>query len=305
MSRVTWLWFFTFLLGGCQGPAQPRPPNGPATDSAPTPRGDPIELRVYCEGHGPPLVMLGGGTGGAASFAPHATKLAGQFRVVRLESIRMERSRGGQPLPPGYSIDTESAAVARSLDRLGITGPVHVVGHSFGALVALDFALDHPDRVRTLVLAEPPAFWAVPAEQLRDDAQMRGMIDLVRTFGPTTEPTDEQLVQFQSRLGRPDAPSPAPGQQGREEWVTRRSALRGLSAVADHTDDPERLKTFRRPVLIVTGSKTVGFHRRINDALAASLPAAERAELDGGHAAAVTEVAGLVAELRSFLARYP
>jgi pimeloyl-ACP methyl ester carboxylesterase len=159
--------------------------------------------------------------------------------------------------------------------------------------------------VRGLVLAEPPAFWAVPADQLRPDAEMRGMIDLVRTFGLTKEPTDEQLVQFQERLGKPDARPPAVGQPGRDDWEARRSALRGLSAVADHTDDPQRLRTFRRPVLVVTGSRTVGFHRRINDALAASLPAAERVELEGGHAAPVTEVAAFVPELRSFLARHP
>jgi pimeloyl-ACP methyl ester carboxylesterase len=244
--------------------------------------------------------MLGGGTAGAAGFAPHARELASEFRVVRLESLRMEASQTRASLPPGYSIETESAGITCSLDRLGIREPVHLVGHSFGALVALDFALDHPGRVRTLVLAEPPAFWVVPAEELRAGSDMRAMVDLVRTLGPRDEPTDEQLVQFQSRLGRAGARAPAQGQPGREEWEAKRAALRGLSAVATHADDPRRLRTFRRPVLIVTGATTVSFHRRINSLLAATLPAVEHFELDGGHGAPATHPNAFVAKLREF-----
>jgi hypothetical protein len=58
--------------------------------------------------------------------------------------------------------------------------------------------------------------------------------------------------------------------------VSRRSALRGLSVVATHTDDINRLKNLRRPVLIVTGSDTVSFHRRINDIFASAISRAER-----------------------------
>jgi pimeloyl-ACP methyl ester carboxylesterase len=248
--------------------------------------------------------MLGGGTDGAVGFAPHARLLAKEFRVLRPQSLRIERSQRQQPLPPGYSIKTESAALARSLDQLGIREPVHLVGHSFGALVALDFALDHPDRVQTMVLAEPPAFWVVPPEKLRADAEMRGMVELTRTFAPAHEPTDEQLVQFQARLGRTEATPPAQGQPGWEEWASRRSALRGLSAVPNHWDDPVRLRGFRRPVLIITGKDTVGFHRRINDVLAAGLPEVERVELPGGHRASVAAREEFVSELRAFLARH-
>jgi pimeloyl-ACP methyl ester carboxylesterase len=250
-------------------------------------------------------VMLGGGTLGAAEFAPHAHVLASRFRVVRLQTLNIARAQTRQPLPVGYSVKVESAAMSRSLDQLNLTTAVDVVGHSFGALVALDFALDHPDRVRTLVLAEPPAFWVVGSEERRATADMRAMDDLLRTLGPTIEPTDDQLVRFQCALGNCGLEVPRSTDPGWDDWVSRRSALRGLSAVASHADDISRLKSFRRPVLIVTGSNTVSFHRRINDVLATYLRSAERAELPGGHGATSTAREEFVRVVDAFLTRHP
>ena len=271
---------------------------------APTQERAPITLQVFEDGRGPPLVMLGGGTDGAAAFAPHAQVLAKDFRVLRFQSLRIERSQSMQPLPRDYSIEAESAALAESLDRLRVRDGVNLVGHSFGALVALDFALDHPDRVRTLVLAEPPAFWVVRPEELRADAEMRSMCQLLRTLEPVNEPTDQQLVSFRRLLGRSGLEPVARGQPGWEEWVANRSALRGLAAVEKHTDDPERLRAFQKPVLIVTGKDTVNFHRRINDILATRLPLVERVELPGGHRAPTTARDEFVSELQAFLARH-
>jgi pimeloyl-ACP methyl ester carboxylesterase len=283
-----------FLAAACQSP-QPRQTT---TDSAI------VALQAFAGGKGSPLVMLGGGTIGAAGFAPHAQLLAKDFRVVRLQTLNIERSQKKEPLPPKYSVKIESNAMARSLDRLGIVEPVDLVGHSFGALVALDFALDHPERIRTLVLAEPPAYWIVSPEELRSDPQMREIYELARSFGPTDEPTDEQLIRFLAALGRRDIQPAARGQEGWERWELSRRALRGLSAVPNHTDDPKRLGHFARPVLIVTGTDTVPFHRRINDILAMSLARVERVELAGGHGAPYTARDEFIAELRAFLSRH-
>ena len=132
----------------------------PSRGAAATAQHDAVQMQAFSEGDGPPIVMLGGGTFGAAAFASHATILAKQHRVVRLQTLNVEKSQKKEPLPVGYSVKSESAAMANSLQSLKITTPIDLVGQSFGALVALDFALDQPDLVRTLVLFEPPAFWA-------------------------------------------------------------------------------------------------------------------------------------------------
>jgi pimeloyl-ACP methyl ester carboxylesterase len=262
-----------------------------------------LALVSFSEGVGSPLVMLGGGTLGAGEFAPHARVLASDFRVVRLQTLNVDRAQKKQPLPAGYSLKTESGAMAGSLDQFGLTAPLDIVGHSFGALVALDFALDHPDRVHKLILAEPPAFWVVPLEELRATADMRKMYELVRTFGPTIEPTDDQFVRFLCAVGNCNVKPPARTGAEWEVWVSCRAALRGFSVIADHTDDVNRLKNFRRPVLVMTGSSTISFHRRIDDILATHLPLAESTELPGDHGAPVSVQDEFVSKMRAFLAR--
>src|SRR5215831_4818839 len=248
----------------------------------------PIVLESFVEGEGSAVVMLGGGTRGADEFIPHALVLSKRYRVIRLQTLNISRSRQKQPLPANYSIAMEAEAVGETLNRLNVREPAHFVGHSLGALITLQFALVHPERVRTLTLAEPPAFWALQEADWRQTPDMRAMYDLLLTLGPQVQPTDDQWIRFRCLLGECGLKPPGPGDPGTEEWAARRDALRGLSAVAHVKVDPKQLTNVRKPVLIVTGSSTVSFHKRINEALAAQLPIVDRLDLPGTHAAVIT-----------------
>jgi pimeloyl-ACP methyl ester carboxylesterase len=67
---------------------------------------------------------------------------------------------------PGYSpfALADEAALVNAVLPPG-HGPIHLVGHSYGGAVALRFAMQHPERLRSLTLIEPVAF-----HLLRDDA---------------------------------------------------------------------------------------------------------------------------------------
>ena len=261
-----------------------------------------IALDAQCEGNGSPLVMLGGGTTGAAVFAPHAKKLADKFRVIRLQTLNVDRAHSLQPLPSNYSIRLEAQCMRRSIDRLSLNRPIDVIGHSLGALVALDFALNHPSAVRTLVICEPPAFWVIPASERDANPDVWKMFATVRNFEPTIEPTDEHLVAFMKGIGETDVRAPADN-VSQARWNARRRCLRGLSAVAEHVDDVARLADFRQPVLLVQGKETPLFHQRINERLAFHLPCSERLSLPGGHSSVLSAKGEFLAALRLFLTR--
>jgi pimeloyl-ACP methyl ester carboxylesterase len=268
-----------------------------AQDSGKTTSSEPL-----VDGSGAPIVMVGGGTRGAGEFAPHVPLLARTWRVIRIQTLNIICARDHLPLPPGYSVKVESKTLAQSLDRLNVQA-ADFVGHSYGALVLLDFALDHPDRVRSLTLAEPPAFWVVSAAELRTSKDMWTMYQLSLTLKPGIEPTDDQLVRFLCALGNCSVAPPSRSESERQEWDFRRAALRGLAAVANHSDDINRVRKFNRPVLIVTGQNTVSFHRRIDDILAAEFPSTERLTLPGGHGAVASAPQQFVNGLTEFLRR--
>jgi pimeloyl-ACP methyl ester carboxylesterase len=105
-------------------------------------------------------------------------------------------------------------------------------------------------------------------------------------------------------MGTCGALPPDDGTTELKVWEARRASLRGLSAVPNHRDSAERLKTFTKPVLLMTGAATVDFHRRINDHLATLLPQLERVEVAGGHTAPTSAREDFLAKWRAFLEKH-
>jgi pimeloyl-ACP methyl ester carboxylesterase len=85
-----------------------------------------------------------------------AAKLASRFEVILYD----QRGHGKSELTPtGYDLDTLACDLEGLLEHIrsaGSAGPVALVGHSYGALVALNYALKHPSQVSKLVLIDAP-----------------------------------------------------------------------------------------------------------------------------------------------------
>ncbi|MGN6651263.1 alpha/beta fold hydrolase [Trinickia sp.] len=80
-------------------------------------------------------------------WAPQVDALTARYRVVAYDML----GHGGSVLPTAMpTLDEYASQLERLLDALRIER-AHVVGHSMGALVALEFALTHPSRTRSVV----------------------------------------------------------------------------------------------------------------------------------------------------------
>jgi pimeloyl-ACP methyl ester carboxylesterase len=248
--------------------------------------------------------MLGGGVYGAAMFAPHARELSSDFDVIRVQTLNVQTAEHGAPMPSDYSIVAEASALHHTLSVIGVPDHVDLVGSSLGAVVALHFAARYPERVRTLTLFEPPAFWILPDAEYERDAGAREIRDLTTAMTPSAPPSDEQLFRFRCLLGACPPAVPDRADPARAEWDVSRLAMRGLAAVPAHREDRARLAQLKVPVLLLTGSETVPFHRRMNDLLAQVFPRVERGELPGGHSAPRTASSAFNEQLRAFLARH-
>jgi len=105
-------------------------------------------LREGPEGTGDPVLLLPGFGTDVSSFALQTAVLAERFEVWGLNPRGVGNSDA--PETDAYDVPTAAADAAAVCDR-----PVHVVGASLGAAVAIEFALSHPERVRSLTLITP------------------------------------------------------------------------------------------------------------------------------------------------------
>src|SRR3989337_143113 len=86
------------------------------------------------------------------SFLPLMTEnaLAGRFQLIRYRQRQLDRGNGRRPV----SFAEHAADAAALLDHLGVRR-AHVAGHSTGAIIALQLAIDKSEVVQTLALLEP------------------------------------------------------------------------------------------------------------------------------------------------------
>jgi pimeloyl-ACP methyl ester carboxylesterase len=127
----------------------------PATDRIPASdealhalrRGDPAAR---------PLVFLHGITGSRRYWEGRVMHLSDRYRLVIPDLLGF----GLSPKPPvDYTVPRFVSSVRSLLEREGLAGRPHtLIGHSLGALVAIQYLIDHPEDVDALVLINLPRF---------------------------------------------------------------------------------------------------------------------------------------------------
>ena len=112
-------------------------------------------MHVEAAGQGPGIVLAHGFGGSARNWRPQVRALRERFRVVVYDARGHARSEA----PAEASAYREAALLEDLAAAAAATGDARPVvgGLSFGAAVALRYALAHPERVRALVLASYPA----------------------------------------------------------------------------------------------------------------------------------------------------
>ncbi len=163
-----------------------------------TPRAATLDVpgaRLYYEvrGRGPVLVLIHGGAGDAGVFHEIAGPLAEHFTVVAPD----RRGHSRSPLvPPGGTprVAEHSDDIHRLIGEL-TDEPALVYGSSSGAVVALDLLARHPERLRRVVVHEPPLL-----ELLDDPAPHRALFAEVRDVF-RTDGVGAAMARFSQALG--------------------------------------------------------------------------------------------------------
>jgi proline iminopeptidase len=109
-------------------------------------------LWVESEGHGVPVILIAGGPGLAHDvFHPFFSSLAGRCRLIYYDGFgRGKSARADRPARYTFSRDVEDLDGIRK--ALGLA-KVSLFGHSYGGLVALAYAFEHPEAVGKVAVA--------------------------------------------------------------------------------------------------------------------------------------------------------
>ncbi|TPG40687.1 alpha/beta hydrolase [Roseomonas nepalensis] len=140
--------------------AQPQPfPSGFRVQDIQTPA---VTIHTRIGGSGPPIVLLHGYGETGDMWALMAADLARDHQVI----VPDLRGLGLSSKPPGgFDKKTQAGDLAGVLAALGI-GEIDLVAHDIGNMVAFQFAAQHPDRVRRLVLIDAPVPGVGPWEEI-------------------------------------------------------------------------------------------------------------------------------------------
>ncbi|MEZ0106932.1 pimeloyl-ACP methyl ester carboxylesterase [Catenulispora sp. EB89] len=149
-------------------------------------------------------VLVPGYTGSKEDFIAVLAPLAeAGYEAVAIDQRGQNESAGPED-PDAYTLPRLAADLADVVDALAgaDTASLHVMGHSFGGLVAREHALAHPDRVRSLALLDsgPAAIPGRSAEQAKLLAAAAGFMTSAEIWA--------EMQKMAAAEGAPQHPDP-------------------------------------------------------------------------------------------------
>jgi pimeloyl-ACP methyl ester carboxylesterase len=201
----------------------------------PTVRANGLDVHYTAEGNGPPLVMLHGASSSSIEdWSAQRPLFRKAFRLYLVDLRGHARTHGevGGPVDGA----TLAADLLATVDALGLP-TFHLAGFSLGGLTALQFAVDHPERLRTLVLV------GVDPQREPRASVARVLMDPDRI--------ERQEPAWAAQLERRHGPVQGPG-----AW---RDLLRAIhdGIREERVLSPADLRRVRVPTLVVVGDRDV------------------------------------------------
>ena len=213
-------------------------------------------IHYVCRGAGVPVVLFHGAAGTLHDFDYVLDTLASEFRVCVFDRPGHGYS---DTLPAGRDDARAQAQLFRdALAGLGIASPV-LVGYSWGAALALRYALDYPDEVGALVLIggtthigtapRNPLYWLLRTPLASDALIALGLVPIGRPY-------------MAAPLGKVFAPDSTPAaylERARATWV-RPAPVRAMTRdfhglAAALRELRPRYPELRAPLVVVTGDR--------------------------------------------------
>jgi len=222
------------------------------------------------QGHGPPVVLVSGGSVDRSSNASLATILAADFTVFNYD--RRGRGESGDTQP--YAIQREVEDIEAVIDAAG--GSAHLYGSSSGAALALE-ATAAGAPVTKLALWEPPYILDENARPPKDQVQQYETMIAEGRRGDAAEYFMTQVVRLPAEFAAYAKTQPWwPAQEALAHTLKYDAIIMG-----DYSLPARSAQAVKVPTVVIFGTASMPFMPITADALARVLPKGKVRSLEG------------------------
>jgi len=266
-----------------------------------------VRLQYVEYGSGEPIVFVHGAPSDLRIWEPVRKEIAKRYRFIAYT----QRYFGIEPWPDegkNFSVTTLADDLAKFITLLN-AGPVHLVGWSYGGLVAVTAAVSDPSLVRSLILYEAFVLSVLPAESPEGKIVRE---DRARMFGPVVAVASEtgdfikaakllQEVVFQLRPGEFNS---LPEDLRTVLLDNARVVPLMFAAPPPPVITCDLLKDFTRPTLVMRGEKSRAVFTLISEAITKCVPGAQQVILQNvNHDGPCRDPAAFTAAVFEFLSK--
>jgi pimeloyl-ACP methyl ester carboxylesterase len=238
-----------------------------------------IEMYYENAGEGDPVVLVTGYGADLFQWALQVPELAQSYTVYMIDN----RGVGLTDKPDGpYTIKMMADDLAGFFDAAEID-TAHLVGHSMGGMISQQFALDHPDRLRSLTLASTTCrvpngaelvlmLWTDILEKLGNEAFVNNVIAWCFTFDFVDTQFESLMMMRQMMLEhfqeRPLLPEP----------------FRSQCAAASSFNLEDQIQNITVPTMVLVGRDDILTPPKFSEEIAKRIPGSSLNIIEGGHA---------------------
>ena len=249
-----------------------------------------VEIAYLDQGKGPAIIVGHCSSASHKEWLPLIEALKSDWRVLAPDFIGYGQSEPWPATKP-FSMDADIQVLLAVAKKA--KGPLHLVGHSYGAALALEAARTLGSRIKSLTLVEPVAFHLLRIEGRPEWAEVEALGRAVLGAVAQGDDRDAAKAFMVYWLGRT------------RWWLSPerfKSAIAAtipkvaleFSIAIDAKTGLEDYAAIAAPTLVIAGSKTRAPTRAVADLLACALPNAKLALLPGaGHMSPFTHPAEL------------
>lgn len=238
-----------------------------------------IELHYIVKGEGEPVLFIPGSLNAYSVWNKQVEDFSKSYKAISYS--RRYDFPNHNVIKPGYSAITDAEDAAALIKKLNL-GKVNVVAHSYGALGALFLAYQHPELIKSLVLAEPPAISLL--NHLSDNNSPKGKMLFQDIQDNMVSPMKDAIISgHEEDANRIFFNYVLRDSSGYQKFIPPHAKADMMANIAEWDAifkmgeffpeiTPSQIRHIKTPVLLLLGSKTIQFLPYISERLHELLP---------------------------------